>query len=292
MEDESVYLPYFSPDGKSLLYAQSRPDTSNGFTDIWRLNKMNGSWGQAEKIDNPISTLSRESTACLSLDGTIYFSSNRNGNGLADLYCSSLENGEYRIVERLDSICSMRDEESIFIAPDEQYIIFSRYASNANGPDLFISYQDYSGNWTQPVLLNSAINTADWERRPFVSFDNRFLFFTKQIFDDNGYAESDIYWVSTQKVFKPFIFKPIPSSTIKLGEVFHLSLPADLFRDIDNENLEISLKSEKPDWARFDKAKMTLSMNPGEAGEFTLVFAAIDKHLNETECEVKIVVEE
>ncbi len=159
LKNQSVYLPYFSPNGESLLYAQSRLNTNNGFTDIWILKNNKGSWEQAEKVDNPISTLARESTACMSISNTIYFSSNRDGNGLADLYCSSPEDGEYQKVERLDSICSVRDEESIFIDPNEKYLIFSRYATNKNGPDLYISYRDYSGNWTQPALLDSAINT-------------------------------------------------------------------------------------------------------------------------------------
>lgn len=292
LKNESTFLPYFSPNGKSLLYAQSRPDTNNGFTDIWLLKNINGSWEQPEKVDNPISTLTRESTACMSMNSTIYFSSNRDGNGLADLYCSTLEKGEYGNVQRLDSICSIRDEESIFIAPDESYIIFSRYATNESGPDLFISYRDFNGNWTHPTVLDSSINTADWERRPFVSIDNKFLFFTKQIFDSIGYAESDIYWVNTQKVFKPFVFNPIPLKTIKIGKEFKLSIPADYFKDIDNERLEISLKNEKLDWAKFDDENLNLIMNPNETGEYELIFTAVDEYSNETENKVRIIVEE
>jgi hypothetical protein len=292
LKNQSVYLPYFSPNGKSLLYAQSRPDTNNGFTDIWILKNIKGSWEQTEKVDNPISTLTRESTACMSINSTIYFSSNRDGNGLADLYFSSPENGEYKNVERLASISSVRDEESIFIASDESYIIFSRYATNESGPDLFISYRDFSGNWTHPAVLDSTINTVDWERRPFITIDNKFLFFTKQIFDNKGYAESDIYWVNTQKVFKPFVFKPIPSKTIKIGKEFKLSIPADYFKDIDNEKLEISLKNKKFDWAKFDNENMTLTMHPNETGEFDLIFTAVDDYLNETENTVRIIVEE
>ncbi|MCG8583027.1 MAG: hypothetical protein MI866_24125 [Bacteroidales bacterium] len=292
LKNKSAYLPYFTPNGKAILYAQSRPDTNNGFTDIWILERINDSWAHPQKVDTPISSMSRESTACMSLNGTIYFSSNRDGNGLADLYCSSIDNGQYRNVKRLNSISSVRDEESIFIAPDESYIIFSRYATNEKGPDLFISYKNNTGNWTQAASLDTAINTADWERRPFVSTDNRFLFFTKQIFDDKGYAESDIYWVSTQKIFKPFVFQPISPKIIKLGQEFKLSLPENYFKDIDNKTLEISLNNEKHHWAKFDKMKMTLTLNPKELGEFALTFKAIDKYANETENTIKIVVEE
>lgn len=291
LQNESVYLPYFAPNGNSLLYAQSKPDTNSYFTDIWMLKRINDLWAQPVKIGSPISSLSRESTACMTLNNTIYFSSNRDGNGLADLYCSSLENGAYKNVERIDSICSVRDEESIFIAPDERYIIFSRYATNDNGPDLFISYRDFNGNWNPPTLLDSTINTADWERRPFVSIDNKFLFFTRQFFDDKGLTESDIYWVNTQKVFKPFVFNPITVKPIKLEKETELSIPIEYFSDIDSKDLKINLKQGKFDWIKFDNEKMTLTMQPNKVGEFDLIFTAIDEFSNETENKIKIIVE-
>lgn len=284
LKKQSVYLPYFSPNGKSLLYAQSRPDTNNGFTDIWILRNNNGSWEQPKKVDNPISTLTRESSACMSINSTIYFSSNRDGNGLADLYCSTPENGEYKNVERLDSICSVRDEESIFIAPDEKYIIFSRYATNENGPDLFISYRDYRGSWTQPALLDSTINTANRERRPFVSIDNKFLFFTKQIFDEIGYAESDIYWVSTAKIFKPFVFNSVRDTTLKSEQSFNFKIAKNTFKDIDNDKLVIELlmnENDKfPEWLEFNEKTMVLSGNPNQEGCFNFKIRATDTHGN------------
>ncbi|MCT4640184.1 MAG: hypothetical protein N4A72_20980 [Bacteroidales bacterium] len=292
LRDESAFLPYFSPDGAYLLYAQSRPDTSNYLTDIWMLKRGDNQWEQPEKVKSPVSTLTRESTACLTLNNTIYFSSNRDGNGLADLYCTSLNKGEYRDAKRLDSICTVRDEESIFVAPDESYIIFSRYATNENGPDLFISYRDFKGNWAKPTLLDSAINTTDWERRPFVSVDNKFLFFTKQIFDDKGYAESDIYWVNTNKVFKPFVFKPILPKIVKVGEEMILPIPADYFKDIDSEELSILFNNRGFDWAKFNSEKMILTLTPDEAGEFDMIFTAIDDFSNKTVDNIKVIVKE
>lgn len=288
LKNESVYLPYFSPDGKSMLYTQSRRDTNNGFTDIWILNKSDDNWSKTEKLKAPISTLDRESTACLTLDNKIYFSSNRNGNGLADLYFSSLENGEYKNVKRIDSICTVRDEESIFVSSDDSYLIFSRYATNENGPDLFISYQDSQRNWSKPILLDSTINTSDWERRPFVSIDNKFLFFTKMTFNKSGLEESDIYWVTTQKVFKPYVYNPLPVLTVQVGERFEKSIPTDYFKDIDDKQLKLSVNQNQFDWIEYDAKNMKLSGFPTLEGDYELTFTAVDKHNNKTESKLKI----
>ena len=80
LKSECVYLPYFSPDGKSLLYAQSQPDTDNGYTDIWIIEKINDGWDSPKILQSPLSSTSREANACMTNDGTIYFSSNRSYN--------------------------------------------------------------------------------------------------------------------------------------------------------------------------------------------------------------------
>ncbi|TPN86908.1 TolB-like translocation protein [Aquimarina algicola] len=292
LKSKSVYLPYFSPGGRSILYTQSKSVANNSVTDIWMLKKTNDFWGQPVKLNSPISTSTRESTACMTLDNTIYFSSNRGESGLADLYFSSPKNGKYTNVERIDMVSSVRDEESIFVSPDEDYIIFSRYATDKNGPDLYISYRDHNKKWGEPIVLDSTINSTDWERRPFVSKDHKFLFFTKLSFDDKGLAESDIYWVNTTKVFKPFVFHPISEIRIKVKEETKISIPTNYFKDIDDQKLKISFDHKKFEWAKFDSQKMMLTMHPNKSGEFDLIFKGVDQFSNETEDKVRIIVEE
>ncbi|WP_299682059.1 hypothetical protein [uncultured Dokdonia sp.] len=291
LKRESVFLPYFSPDGRSLLYAKSKSDSSNYTTDIWIYNKNNNYWNYTEKVNGAINTSTREASACMTLNNTIYFSSNRDGNGLADLYVSTLDNRLYTNAKRIQTISSGGDEESIYVAPDERYIIFSRYSTLEKGPDLWISYQDAKSNWTTPRLLDTIINTTHWERRPFVSNDNNFLFYTTLMFNESLMTEADIYWVGTQKVFKPFVFNPIIETTIKVGKETTVTLPSDYFKDIDNEKLTIRLKNETLSWATFDAKKMTLAFQPKEIGEFEVVFTATDPFLNETDDRIKIIVE-
>ncbi|MFK7813349.1 MAG: hypothetical protein AB8B59_12725 [Maribacter sp.] len=223
LKKESAYLPYFTPNGKSLLYVQSIPDTNRLYiTDIWKLEKINGNWSFPKKLQTPLSSISREATASMTNDGTIYFSSNRNCEGkencfTADLFNSKLVDNNYQSVEELSALNSSSDEESIFISPKEEYIIFCRYTDNVTFVDLYISYRDYTNKWTKPEPLDAAINSKDWDRRPFVSIDNKFLFFTRLEMEGFNLIESDIYWVNTSKVFKPFIYNPLPNETLHVG---------------------------------------------------------------------------
>jgi hypothetical protein len=294
LENKSVFLPYFAPDGKSLLYAQSIPNPDMSYiTDIWRLEKIDDNWSLPKKIQAPLSSTSREANASMTNDGTIYFSSNRNCDGkencfTADLFKSKVVDNKYPSVEELSSLNSPNDEESIFISPKEDYIIFCRYTDSETFFDLSISYRDYNNEWTKPELLDSTINSKNWERRPFVTFDNKFLFFTRLEMEGSNLIESDIYWVNTSKIFKPFIHNPLPDIALKVGEKFELQIPQDYFKDIDNKKLTLSINQSEFEWLEFNSQKLKLSGLPTLEGDFVLVFTAVDKAANMTRDKIKL----
>jgi len=297
LKNESVYLPYFSPDGKFLLYTQSKSDTANSYKDIWVIEKNDNRWSNPKKLKVPLNEQSSVSNACMSLDGSIYFSSNINCIGkdnchTADLFCSKRIENQYQSVDEIHELNSPYDEESVFISPKGDFMILCRYVSDENGPDLLISYRDLNRNWTQPTILDLTINTTDWERRPFVSFDNKYLFFTKLFFDTRGLVESDIYWVNTKRVFKPFVFNPISELTITLGEKTQISIPSDYFKDIDDKKLRLSIGSKDLNWIEFNDEAMVLTMTPNQIGEFELIVTGTDNFSNMTESKVKVSVVE
>ncbi len=293
LKDKSVYLPYFSPNGRFLLYTQSKSQKENVYTDIWRIEKKNDNWVSPELIPAPVSSSSREANACMAYNGTIYFSSNRNCEGkedcyTADLFYSKPEDNGYNDVEIISELNSSNDEESVFISPNEEYIIFCRYTGQESGVDLYISYRNVNDQWTEPQMVDSTINSQYWERRPFVSNDNKFLFFTRLQIDETGLNESDIFWVNTSRLFKPFVYNPLGNITIPSGTEFQVSIPGDYFKDIDDDQLIYALNSPELDWLNFDSEEMMLSGVAPIEGEFELIILATDKNLNTTEDEFTI----
>jgi hypothetical protein len=222
-------------------------------------------------------------------------SSNRNCIGkenctTADLFYSKKTNNEYQSLEAISEFISPNDEESVFISPKEEYIIFCRFTDTETWMDLYISYRDSNNKWTEPHILDSTINSKSWDRRPFVSIDNKFLFFTRLQIGETGLTESNIYWVNTSKVFKPFIYNPLSDTILQVGEKFELSIPLDYFKDIDDKQLTLRISKDEFDWLEFDSINMKLSGLPQREGEFELTFTAIDKSLNITEDQVKLTV--
>ena len=142
----------------------------------------------------------------MTLNKTLYFSSGRNCIGVANcpamIYSSKLTGGKYLTVEKEIQLNRKGDNESVFVSADESFAIISNVTNNRTNADLYISYRDANKEWSSPIRLDSTINTKDWELRPFLSANNKYLFFTRMTFGKIGPIESDIYWVSTEEILK------------------------------------------------------------------------------------------
>ena len=55
--------------------------------------------------------------------------------------------------------------------------------------DLYISFKDKQGNWSDAINMGESINTDKHELCPFVSANGKYLFYT---------SNQNIYWVSTK----------------------------------------------------------------------------------------------
>ena len=174
----SHYYLFFSPDGKKIYFNSFRyktdpPDKSSSF--IWYAERQTGDnwqWSEPKQID-----FGKDYYNEYGLGG-IYPSVASNGNLYfchatdrpPSLFMSRYENGNYSLPEELDGALNEIDGAHPYIAPDESYIIF-------DNEDLFISFRDKNGLWMKPQNLGKSVNTVYDERRPFVSFDGKYLFF-------------------------------------------------------------------------------------------------------------------
>jgi len=60
--------------------------------------------------------------------------------------------------------------------------------------DIYISFRDSEGNWTDPVNLGEDVNSDRQERFPSVSPDGKYLLFTRWVVRGN----EDVMWVSAK----------------------------------------------------------------------------------------------
>jgi hypothetical protein len=291
----SFYLPYFTPNGKSMLFAKSSPNYKiYDYTDIWIVTKQNGEYANPVRLNAPVSSFTRDANASMTMDGTIYLASNRgcpDGQCFANIYCSRQLNGEYIECNMVENVSSQQvDEESVFISPNEDYIITCRYTNTTTWMDLYISYRNHENKWMEPQIIDSSINSTLWDRSPFVSVDNNYLFYTSSHKGEKGLTESDIYWVITSKLFKPYVYNPLSDTTVQVGVKFEIPIPLDYFKDIDDKQLTLRINQNEYSWLEFDRENMKITGLPTVDGVYDLTFIAIDKSSNKTEDKIKITV--
>ncbi len=190
------YGPFFSPDG-NRLYFESKGEG----TDPKYIEKRGDSWSEPISIGiiSRFPEIKFAYNLSIAANGTLYFLGYAAGHwNNFGLYKTELINGEYAEPELLppgiNSLGNIRNWTP-YIAPDESYLIFSssRGTSIYDQGDLYLSFRQFDGNWTNPVSLGNAINSNKNERFPAVSPDGKYLFFTRS---DDDYDEG-VLWVST-----------------------------------------------------------------------------------------------
>lgn len=182
--------PFLSPDEQRLYFIGQK---ENDY-DIWFVKRTKTGWSKPINAGKNINSSGNEYYMSFTSDGDMYFSSNRGGN--YDIYKSEWRDGDFQRPEKLgDAINTGSYEADVFVAPDESYLIFCSTREKGFGQgDLYISFSDESGNWSQAVAMGESINTSGHELCPFVTHDGKYFLFT---------SKEDIYWVSTE-IFMEF----------------------------------------------------------------------------------------
>jgi Tol biopolymer transport system component len=199
---------FLTHDGRDLYFCSDRPDPKASAagegtaasaapqSDIWVVSRTMGGWGEPRSLGAAVNSDRDDYYPTLTLDGTMYYSSNRAGSlGQNDIYRARRRDGGWTAPENLGAPVNTSGREyDPFIAPDESYLIFtSERPGGFGGADLYLSVRKPDGSWGEPRNLGPAINTAESEYTPMLSPDGKYLFFTRGRL---GY--DDLYWVEAE----------------------------------------------------------------------------------------------
>jgi Tol biopolymer transport system component len=201
--------PYYSLDGTQLFFNSDRPldgQKEPKDYDIWVVERKESVWGKPVNLGFTVNSDKNEVNPAVSQNGTLYFSSNRDGGrGKNDIYMSKLINGKYAKPENLgDAINTSFFESGPYIAPDESYLIFNRYRSHT-GSGLHISFRKNDGSWSTAINMN----TERTGFHGFVSPDSKYLFFTSSRNPYFPYPDHHLTYDEIIKIFN----SPLNGST-------------------------------------------------------------------------------
>ncbi|MCB9346691.1 MAG: PD40 domain-containing protein [Lewinellaceae bacterium] len=184
-------------DGRRLYFTACGREGGLGICDIWEaLVSAEGEIDQATPLKGFANSDRWESQASISCDGsTLYFASEREGGlGKSDLYYSKRQaDGSWSTPVNLGPRINTDDyEEAPFITNDGGTLYFSSYGHPGMGDqDIFMSWLDEKGEWSQPINLGPPVNTAFRELGLFLSADGSTGYFASE--RPGGFGKLDIY---------------------------------------------------------------------------------------------------
>ncbi|MEL7001788.1 MAG: ankyrin repeat domain-containing protein [Bacteroidota bacterium] len=190
--------PFISPDNSTMFYCSNRPlnegDSTRKNSDIWMVKRDQNTWGKPIHLGEDINDPDYDDWfPTLSNNGTLFFSTGPNRS--SNIVYTKLKNGQYQAPKKLGpKVNSPQRDYDPLIAPDERFVIFSSNRPVGFGSvDLYISFKDETGNWTEAQNMGEVINTSTIEFAPRLSRDGKYLFFNRG---------PGIYWVSTEVIEK------------------------------------------------------------------------------------------
>jgi Tol biopolymer transport system component len=178
--------PTLSPDGTKMFWTSDRP--VNGKTkhdyDLWMVERTSaGAWSEPQRLPEPINSNASEFAASMTRDGTLYFSSAREGGIQA--YRSHRVDGAWTTPENVSRLIDRGDSSVVYdldvmIDPDERFLLLGSIRSDGLGNfDLYLARND-NGTWSRAVHLPSPFNTRARDYAPHLSPDGKRLFFSSE----------------------------------------------------------------------------------------------------------------
>ncbi len=179
-------VPFFHPEGKTLYdLARHRPFPDGRKSDkenIWVWERGTEGWQNPKPLPAELNELPLHWQFSLDRQGNLYFSTRLPGSeGGKDIYVSRMVEGRYQKPENLGKqVNTQAGEDFPFISPDGRYLLFVR------NMDIYVSFCDRDGQWSEARLLGPEVNTPGMEILPVVSPDGKYLFFKRN---------ARIYWI-------------------------------------------------------------------------------------------------
>ncbi len=205
--DYSEYNPLLSPDGKVLYFSRkNHPENIGGVNDkedIWYSElDENGKWKLAKNMGaefnneypNFANTISStpDGKSVIMVLGNKYLKDGK--KSVAGVSISSHVGGQWTkpVSLNITNDYNYNDKANYFLTNNRKALLMSVERDDSQGArDLYVIFMKDDSVWTEPLNLGKVVNTAAEESSPFLSIDDKTLFFSSNGF--SGFGGSDIY---------------------------------------------------------------------------------------------------
>jgi predicted alpha/beta superfamily hydrolase len=196
--DEGYGVGEPMPTATGRLYFLSRrpTDADSAVRErIWWVRPEEAGWSEPRPVDGPLAAHPTHWQFSFTDAHDLYFTSEIDGG--QDIHVARWRGDGFGDSEPLAGAVNTNLREFCpFVAPDESYLLFARTVPGESGrSDLFVSFRNDGGLWTEAVPLGEPVNSPHNEVCPVVTPDGRYLFFLRASGDVN-----DVFWVRAEVI--------------------------------------------------------------------------------------------
>lgn len=199
----SEIAPVISPDGKTLYFGSTNPNGNAGAFgtyDVWytELN-ADGTWTKAQRMPAPINNDGDNLVISVSPDGNTLLLEglyNAQGGNISDdgISLSHRTKFGWSVPQKVSikNYYNKNEYESFCPSADGKTLIMSLQRDDTYGyKDLYVSFRNADGSYTEPKNMGKVLNTFGNEGTPFLAPDGKTLFFYSDA--HNGFGSADIF---------------------------------------------------------------------------------------------------
>ena len=201
--------PVIALDGKTLYFTRWHYEENIGRDknqDVWYSElQKDGKWGKALAMPSPINNYHNNALLSISPDGNTILLNNKylkDGDMGPGVSKSTKTPSGWTFPKYLD----IKTTFSNIYKPDENERVYTEYSMSPNGrvllitnkfndtnggKDIYVSFLESDGTWTNPKNIGSKVNTADDESSTFIALDGKTVYFSS--FGHSGFGKSDIF---------------------------------------------------------------------------------------------------
>jgi len=195
--------PLIAHDGKSLFVTRKGHPENAGIEkrdDAWVSYKQDdGSWSKIENLGLPINNYNHNQVISVSPDNnTLLIGNTYNTNGTSKGKGISIthrkEDGTWEVPKDviIDNFYNQNPIHSIHLSASKQLLLMSIERNDSYGHlDLYVSFLQKNGHFSQPKNLGTTINTSYQDGTPFLAADEKTLYFASS--GHGGYGSTDIF---------------------------------------------------------------------------------------------------
>jgi len=199
--DWDDFIPLISADGETLYFTRAVPpkrdDMEWDFDIYYSRRQPDGSWSAAESIGEPLNTWDLNDLLSISPDGNTAFLGRRylddgeTENGFSIAYRTPSGWSRPKDVEIEDYTNNSAMRSASLCADGRSLLLAISGDDTRGGLDLYVSFMDDDGRFSEPMNLGDDLNTSELEASPFLAPDGVTLYFSSA--GHGGYGDNDIF---------------------------------------------------------------------------------------------------